>query len=51
MPNLVVAGPGIKSIAHAFWDNVIQKFVNEHIIPIKMAFHWHEGLLVYRFNS
>lgn len=38
-------------IAHAFWNNVIQKFVNEPIIPIKMSYQEHEGLLVYRFKS
>ena len=38
-------------IAHAFWDNAIQKFVNDRIIPIKMAYQGHEGLLVYRFKS
>lgn len=38
-------------IAHAFWKHVIQKFVKEPVVPIKMAYQGHDGLLVYRFKS
>lgn len=38
-------------IAHAFWDKSIQKFVNAPIIPTKITYEGHEGLLVYQFTS
>ena len=39
------------TIAHAFWENVIMKFINKRIIPTKREHKGYDGLLVYKFNS
>ena len=37
--------------AHSFWNKAIKKFSKKSILPERIVYQGHEGLLVYRFNS
>jgi predicted acetyltransferase len=39
------------TIAHTFWDATIKNYVKEEIIPYKIIYQGHDGLLVYKFKS
>ena len=37
-------------VAHAFWAAAIEKYLKKSLIPTKMKYQGHDGLLVYRFS-
>jgi predicted acetyltransferase len=37
--------------AYAFWNNTIKKFLKKPVVPNKMIYESHDGLLVYTFNK
>ena len=37
--------------ACAFWNNTIKKFLKKPVVPNKMVYEGHDGLLVYTFNK
>lgn len=39
------------NVAHKFWDKTIQNFIKKPIVPNRISYQGHEGLLVYQFQS
>lgn len=38
-------------VAHQFWNNIVKNFTKKSILPERVTYQGHDGLLVYKFKS